>query len=323
MRSVLILGAAIGMALTSPVAAQDFPSRAIEVTVPYAPGGATDLAARILADAMSRAMNGATIVIMNKPGGGGSIGTGAILKAAPTGYELGTGAQGPLALLPHYGSTTYSINDVDFLGLVGRNLQMVVACKGAKFTDFDSFLAYARKNPGTVLVGNTGTGGANHLSMEAFGKVVGATFEHVPFSGAGEGMPNCAGGHIDAMVASPSEVRPYLEARSVVPLFIMEQKRLASLPDVPTAVEKGYNFTWSSWKGIIAPKGIPQAARAKLTAAIAAAVKDPNFIERMEKLGEYVDYLDDKAFEALARSDSQRAEVVIRELGMYGMNKKK
>ena len=322
MRSVLILGAAIGICLTAPAGAQDFPSRPIEVTVPYAAGGATDLAARMLADSMSRAMNGATIVVLNKPGGGGSIGTGAILKSPATGYSIGFGAQGTLALLPHYGSTTYSINDADFLGMVGRNLQMLVACKGAEFKDFDSFLAYARKNPGKVLVGNTGTGGANHLSMEAFGKLVGATFEHVPFSGAGEGMPNCAGGHINAMVASPSEARPYLEARSVVPIFIMEEKRLASMPDVPTAVEKGINFTWSSWKGVIAPKGIPQAARAKLMAAIETAVKDPNFIARMEKINEYVDYRDGKAFEELARKDSERAEGIIRQLGMYGMNKK-
>src|SRR3546814_4021717 len=130
---------------------------------------------------------------------------------------------------------------------MGRNLQIVLACANAPFADFDSFIAAAKDKPGTVLVGNAGAGGASHLSMEAFGKVAGVTFEHVPFGGAAEALTACAGGHIDAVLASPAEARPHVEAGTVKPLFITEANRIDDYKDVPTAVEKGVDFTWSSW----------------------------------------------------------------------------
>ncbi|MCX8997337.1 tripartite tricarboxylate transporter substrate binding protein [Rhizobiaceae bacterium BDR2-2] len=301
--------------------AQGFPTKPIEIVVPYAAGGGTDLSIRVLADVLSRKLDGATVVVRNEPGGGGAIGTGSSLKARPDGYTLGTGAQGPIALLPHYGATTYDIDSVDFLALIARNLQIVLACADTTYKDFESFLAAAKENPGTVLVGNSGAGGANHLSMEAFGKVAGVTFEHVPYGGAAEALTSCAGGHIDAVTATPAEARPYVQAGTVTPLFVMEQDRIGDYPDVPTAVEKGIDFTWSSWKGIIAPKGIPDDVRARLTDALAAAMADPDFIQKMETMGEFVDYRDSEGFAALAREESTKAEQVIRDLGMYGMNK--
>ena len=233
---------------------------------------------------------------------------------------MGTGAQGPIALLPHYGATSYTIDDVDFLGLMGRNLQVVLACANAPFDDFDAFLTYAKDNPGTVLIGNSGAGGANHLSVEAFAKAAGATFENVPFGGASEALVACAGGHIDAVTATPAEARPHLESGAVKALFVMERERLGTMPDVPTAVENGVDFTWSSWKGIFAPKGLPEDVRATLVQALAEAINDPAFLTKMEEMGEFVDYRDPAGYEELARQDSAVAEGIIRELGMYGMN---
>ena len=318
--SALLLAGVAAFAV-APAQAQDFPSQTIEIVVPYAAGGGTDLSVRVLADVMQRHLEGATVIVRNEPGGGGAIGTGSSLSAKPDGYTLGTGAQGPIAILPHYGATTYGIDDVEFLGLMGRNLQVVLACAQAPFANFDEFAAYAKDNEGLVLVGNSGAGGANHLSMEAFGKAAGIGFEHVPFGGASEALTACAGGHIDAVTATPAEARAHMEAGSVTPLFIMEQERIEAMPDVPTAVESGVDFTWSSWKGIIAPKGIPEDVRAKLVDAIAATVNDPEYIAQMEQMGEFVDYRDPAGYEELARSDSEMAEGIIRDLGMYGMNK--
>lgn len=322
MRRLLTSCAVIGALAAGAGAAnaQDWPSQPIEIVVPYAAGGGTDLSMRVLAEAFSRALGGATVVVQNDTGGGGGIGTGNALKAEPDGYTLGTGAQGPIALLPHYGATTYTIEDVDFLALMARNLQVVLACANASFKDFDAFVTHAQQNPGMTLVGNSGAGGANHLSMEAFGKAADVTFEHIPFSGASEALTNCAGGHIDAVTATPSEARPHIEAGNVTPLFIMEEERIEDMPDVPTAVENGVDFTWSSWKGVIAPKGIPEDVRAKITAALETAMADPEFLEQMKSMGEFVDYRDGEGYAALARSDSEMAEGIIRELGMYGMN---
>jgi tripartite-type tricarboxylate transporter receptor subunit TctC len=315
--------ALVGTLVAGAASAQDYPSRSIEVIVPYAAGGGTDLSMRVMADVLSKKLGGATVVVKNVPGGGGGIGTGAALKAKPDGYTLGTGAQGPIALLPHYGATSYTIDDVDFLALMGRNLQIVLACAKAPFTDFDSFLAYAKKNPGKVLVGNSGAGGANHLSIEAFGRAAGATFEHVPYGGASKALIACAGGHINAVTATPAEARPHVESGAVKPLFVMEAERIKDYPDVPTAVEKGVNFTWSSWKGVIAPKGMPEAVRAKLTAALKATFTDPDFTKKMGEMGEFVDYRDSDGYAALAKGDSKKAEAIIRDLGMYGMSANK
>jgi tripartite-type tricarboxylate transporter receptor subunit TctC len=321
MRKFLIFCAATGALAVNTALAADWPERPVQIIVPYAAGGGTDLSMRILAKALSKALNGATVIVRNETGGGGAIGTGATLKAKPDGYTLGTGAQGPIALLPHYGATTYTIDNVDFLALMARNLQVVLACANPKFTDFDGFIAYAKKNPGRVLVGNSGAGGANHLSMEAFGKAAGVTFEHVAFGGASEALTNCAGGHIDAVTATPAEARPHLGSGNVTPLFIMEAKRAADMPTVPTAVEEGVDFTWSSWKGVIAPKGIPDNVRAKITDALKVAMEDPEFLAQMKSMGEVVDYRNSEGYAALAKGDSTKSEVIIRELGMYGMNK--
>ncbi|GGB06129.1 C4-dicarboxylate ABC transporter substrate-binding protein [Brucella endophytica] len=314
--------AIIGALAADTSAAQEYPSRPIEIVVPYAAGGGTDLSIRVMAEVLSKKLDGATVVVRNQTGGGGGIGTGSALSAKPDGYTLGTGAQGPIALLPHYGATTYKIGDVDFLALMARNLQIVLACADAPFSDFDGFMAYAKENPGAVLIGNSGAGGANHLSVEAFGRASATTFEHVPFSGASEALTACAGGHINAVTATPAEARPHIESGAVKPIFVMESKRIADYPEVPTAVEKGIDFTWSSWKGVIAPKGIPDDIRAKLTAALEATFTDPDFIAKMSKMGEFVDYRDSAGYAKLAQDDSQKAEAIIRDLGMHGMNAK-
>ena len=316
-----VAAVAATIAFAASAQAADYPAQPIEIIVPYAAGGGTDLSMRVLAEALQKQLAGATVVVRNVPGGGGSIGTGQSLSARPDGYTLGTGAQGPITLLPHYGATTYAIDDTDFLQLIARNLWVVLACKDAPFQTFDAFLDHARANPGTVLIGNSGAGGANHLSIEAFGRASDTSYEHVPFGGASEALTACAGGHIDAVTATPAEARPHIESGAVTPLFVMEAERIADLPDVPTATEKGIDFTWSSWKGVIAPKGLPEDVRSTLVAALSAAVQDPDFVARMQDMGETVDTRDGAAYEEMARKDSQMAEEIIRDLGMYGMNK--
>lgn len=313
---------AAGMiAFTGSAHAADYPTRPIEVIVPYAAGGGTDLSVRIMAETLQKYLPNSTVVVRNVPGGGGAIGTGQSLSAKPDGYTLGTGAQGPIALLPHYGSTTYDIDDVDFIAMMGRNLKVVMACKDASFSTFEELIAHAKANPGTVLVGNSGAGGADHLAIEAFGKASGTSYEPVPFGGASEALTACAGGHIDAVTATPSEAKPHIESGAMKPLFIMEAERITTFPDVPTAVEKGVDFTWSSWKGVIAPKGMPDDVRATLAGALEQTFKDPDFVKKMDEMGEFVDYRDSAGYSELARTDSGMAEGVIRDLGMYGMNK--
>nr|WP_320142370.1 tripartite tricarboxylate transporter substrate binding protein [uncultured Cohaesibacter sp.] len=319
-KSLLTLSvAAAAVMAAGTVFAADFPARPIQVIVPYSAGGSTDLSLRVFADIFEKNFEGKQMVIRNQPGGGGAIGTSAAVHGRPDGYTLGAAAQGPIAIKPHIGGTDYQVDDFSFVGLFARSLQVMVACKDAPFTDYDSFVDYAKsKKP---QVGNSGAGGANQVSAEAFAAAAGIKIESIPFQGSSKARTACIGGHIDAMVASPAEAKAASDAGQMTPLFVMEDKRIDLFPDTPTAVEKGIDFTWSSWKGLIAPKNVDPAALAWLRDAVKTVATDPAFIQKMTDMGEFVTYEDADTFEKRVRNDSEVAKKVLTDLGMLGMNK--
>ncbi|WP_321503358.1 tripartite tricarboxylate transporter substrate binding protein [Breoghania sp.] len=313
-----LLAVALLVGVSTPALAE-FPERPLQVIVPYSAGGSTDLGMRVVADTMERKFDGVRVVVRNQPGGGGGIGSSAVAHARPDGYTLGAGAQGPIAILPHVGGADYTVDDFEFVGLFARSLQVMVACNDAPFSDYDGFVEYAKNK--MPQVGNSGAGGANHISAEAFAKAAGIKIASIPFGGSSEARTACIGGHIDAMVASPAEAKAASEAGQMTPIFVMEDKRIDLFPDTPTAVEKGVDFTWSSYKGLIAPKGIPEADLAWLRDAVKAVAEDPQFIEKMTEMGEFVTYEDGPTFEARVKKDSKMAEEVLSDLGLLGMNK--
>lgn len=314
-KSTVAAAALIAAAL--PALAADFPARPIQVVVPYSAGGSTDLSMRVVADAFERITDG-TVVVRNQPGGGGAIGSSATINARPDGYTLGAGAQGPLVIKPLIGGTDYQLDDVEFIGLYARSLQVMVACADAPFSDYDAFIEYAgTKAP---QIGNSGAGGANQISAEAFADAAGITIDSVPFNGSSEARTACIGGHIDAMVASPAEALAASEAGQMTPLFVMEDERINLFPDTPTAVEKGVDFTWSSWKGLIGPKGMDEATLAYLRDAISQVANDEDFRKTLTDMGEFVTFEDGAAFEARARADMETTKATLEKLGMLGMN---
>ena len=314
----LTVAAAAIMATGAAVAA-DYPVRPIQVVVPYSAGGSTDLSLRVFADTFEKKFEGKQMVIRNQPGGGGAIGTSAAVHGRPDGYTVGAAAQGPIAIKPHIGGTDYQVDDFAFVGLFARSLQVMVACKDAPFTDYDSFVEYAKSNK--PQVGNSGAGGANQISAEAFAAAAGIKIESIPFEGSSKARTACIGGHIDAMVASPAEAKAAADAGQMVPLFVMEDQRIDLFPDTPTAVEKGVDFTWSSWKGLVAPKNMPEEDLAWLRNAVKEVATDPEFVTKMTDMGEFVTYEDAATFEKRVLRDSETSKKVLEELGMLGMNK--
>ncbi len=313
-----LLAVALLVGVSTPALAE-FPERPLQVVVPYSAGGSTDLGMRVVADTLERKFDGIRVVVRNQPGGGGGIGSSAVAHARPDGYTLGAGAQGPIAILPHVGGADYTVDDFEFVGLFARSLQVMVACKDAPFSDYDGFVEYAKTK--APQIGNSGAGGANHVSAEAFGKAAGIKIASIPFGGSSEARTACIGGHIDAMVASPAEAKAASAAGQMTPLFVMEDKRIDLFPDTPTAVEKGVDFTWSSYKGLIAPKGIPEKDLTWLRDAVKTVAQDPDFIKTMTEMGEFVTYEDGPTFEARVKKDSKMAEEVLSDLGLLGMNK--
>lgn len=316
LRAVAVAVAVCGFA---PAAwASGFLSRPVELVVPYAPGGGTDMVARLLAARLEPQLGG-RVEVRNVIGGGGSIGTSQVLHAPPDGFTIGTGSQGPLAMLPQYGGLDYGIDDVDFLALIGRNRMVLAVRADLPYARGAALLAYARANPGAVAIGNSGAGGANHVAAEGFAMAAGVRFRSVPFGGAAAAIAACLEGRIDAVIANPSEVREAARAGALVPVVVMEEARIDELPDVPTARELGVDFTWAAWKGLIAPKGLPPEVRARLTTAIAAVFADPEFRARLTELGETVDYLPGPAFAELARRDFFTAGRVIRAIAAHNL----
>lgn len=300
--------------------AGSYPWHEIAIVVPYAAGGGTDVTARLLAAALGKRL-GARVEVRNVTGGGGSIGTSAVLHAAPDGYTLGTGSQGPLAILPHYGGLDYSLDDVDFLALIGRNLMVIAARPGLPYADARGLLAHARANPGAVRVGNSGAGGANHIAVEGFAAAAGIRVSSVPFPGAAAAIQACREGRIDAVAAHPGELLELVRAGQLLPLLVMEDARIPEFPEVPTSRELGVDFTWAAWKGLIAPKTLPEDVRAELVAAIGEIFADPAVVDALTRRGERVDYRPAAVFEALARQDSARVGEVIRAISAHNLQK--
>jgi len=317
-----LIGLCLSAVVATTAAAADYPSRPVQVIVPYAAGGGTDLSARVMAEFIEPYLGG-TMVVRNMPGGGGSIGTSAAIHAAPDGYTVGFGAQGPLAMLPHYGGIDYAVGDIEFVALMGRNLMLVAVNKSAPFQDAKSFLSYAKANPGKISVGNSGAGGASHIAMEGLAMAAGIKVKSTPFGGSAPAITASVGGHVDAVVAHPSELVNQVKAGNLKVILVMEEQRIKQFPDAPTAKEVGVDFTWSAWKGIIAPKGLPAPVKAKLEGALDKVFHDAKFLKKMDDLGEYVEYRASAQYKALAEKDSAIAEKVVRSLGMYGMNVQK
>ena len=313
----ILVGAALASIAGSAALAQ-FPERPVQVVVPYSAGGSTDLSMRVVAETFERLFEGSTMVVRNQPGGGGAIGSSAAIHAQPDGYTLGAGAQGPLVIKPLIGGTDYQLEDVEFIGLYARSLQLLMACNDAPFSTLEEFIAYAEEND--PQVGNSGAGGANHISAEAFADAAGITIESVPFNGSSEARTACIGGHIDAMVASPAEAKSAADAGQMTPLFVMEDERIDLFPDTPTAVEKGIDFTWSSWKGLIGPKGMDEQTLAFLRDAVEQIATDEEFRKTLTDMGEFVVYENAEEFEARATREMETARRVLEQLGMLGMN---
>lgn len=314
MKAVLLaaLLAVLSAGLSAPVAAQaDYPTRSIQIVVPYSANGGTDRSTRVLAKYLSPVL-GVDVVVRNVVGDGGANGIRAVVTARPDGYFLGIAAQGPLAMVPHYRDVGYTIEDPDYLALFGRTLMMLAVHRDKPYKTMEEFIAYAREHPGSITVGNSGKGGAVQIATEGFSSAAGISVSSVPYAGSAASIKALIKGDLDAVVASPAELQDAIADRMVVPLMVMEDRRLAQFSKVPTARDLGIDFVWASWKGVIAPQGLPKDVRVKLISALESVMLNQDFLRDMRKLGEVVDYRPSVVFEDTVRHDSDIAETVIR-----------
>lgn len=281
---------AVALAATGQAFAQDnFPSKPIKLIVPFAPGGSTDLAARLVAEFGSREL-GQQIVVENKPGAGGSTGMEFVAKSPADGYTLGMATVSTHGANPAvYGSKLKYDPVKDFEPVTNvATTPSVFAVNPAKVsaTTMKDFLAQAKANPGKYSFGSPGTGSLGHANISHFAALAHIELLHVPYKGAGQAMNDALAGQVDAITDNLPSALPHIKSGKLRALAVLSEKRSPALPDVPTYADLGFpQMGGGGWFGIVAPAGTPQDVVNKLNAAIHKAMKHPDFAKKMEESG--------------------------------------
>jgi tripartite-type tricarboxylate transporter receptor subunit TctC len=271
-------------ALSPPAAAQDaYPSRTINLIVPFAPGGSTDVIARVIADAMRPALR-QTIVVDNRAGAGGSTGTAAIAKATPDGYTIGMGTASTLAINPAvYRNLAYDVlKDLAPITNLAVVPNIMTIHPDQPAPDMAAFIALLKSKPGKLSYGSSGVGSVSHLMGEQFKLATGTDMAHVPYRGIGPALNDAVGGHIQVMFDNLPTTFPMVEAGKLRALGVSSKSRLPALPSVPTFAElKLDELDWMAFFGLVAPTGTPEPIVARLQAAAAEALQRPDVREKL------------------------------------------
>lgn len=286
-RNVLFAILSASLAFVAPAYAEDFPNRPITWVVPFAPGGITDTTSRIVAEEMGKAL-GQTVLIDNRGGGGGTVGTEQVARSKPDGYTMIYGTQGTMAAnvtlrknLSYDPLTTFLP-----VHLVGESPNLFVAFHGAPYNTVQEFIAYAKANPGKVTFSSSGVGTATHLVAELFKTVAGIEMQHVPYRGSAPALNDLIAGRVDVMFDYPVSVGPHVDAGKLKVMATTAPDRLKAYPDVATMAEVGMkDMTTQSWSSIMVPAGTPSPVVDRLAAAAHAALTSERVRTHFEKIG--------------------------------------
>ena len=312
----LISLCACALGLVAPAAAQPFPSRPVTMVVPYAPGGGADIIARLLADAM-KAHLGQPVIVTNRPGGQGTIGTAEVIQGRPDGYTIALSAVATLTVQPHRQDLPYNTPD-DYEPIIkAANLPIMFSVHAATpWKTMKEALDFIRANPGKIRVGSPGNGSMGHLTLASLNTKAGTRFAHVPYLSGADSIPSMLGGHVEALVVHPPEILPHTAAGTARVLATFEEKRNPSYPDAPTFRELGYDVTLGVYYPLIGPKGLPKDIRDKLYQAAKAALADPTFSAGVKSRGFVLDTKEPEAFRQELWASYRANAAVLKELGL-------
>lgn len=284
-----VLAASGMVTLSAPAVAQDnWPSKPITFIVPYAAGGFADTRMRLLARELADELK-TSIVVENKAGAGGIIGTEFIAKAKPDGYTIGSGNLAPLSVNPTLmpKNVKYDVQkDLAPVILIEESPLILSVSNKLPVKNLQELIEQAKKEPGKLTFGSSGVGGAHHLSGELFASEAGLKLTHVPYKGGAPAGSDLMAGHIDMMFEMGYAAMPAIDAKKVHPLAVTSSKRLPLLPNVPTMQEAGLkNFESYNWQGVIAPAGTPEPIISKLNTAFNNILKKPEVQKAFDSTG--------------------------------------
>ncbi len=306
-----IAAALVALALPLTAAAQStWPTKAIRLVVPFAPGGVTDTSGRLVAEALGKRL-GQQVFVENKAGASGNIGTHDVAAAAPDGYTLVLAFDGTMVINPHvFAKVPFdTLKDFAPVGKIGDAILILVAHPSFPGKTLQETIAISKKEAKGVSYGTSGIGGTPHIAGELLNQRTGAKLVHIPYKGGGQAMADALGGNVPLVYTAVAGAVNHVKAGKLHPIAVSSLRRASSLPDVPTVIESGVpDFEVSSWVGILAPAKTPQPVIERLNKELAAVLTDPEIVARLEKLG----------IAATPGTPEQFGEQMRRDLDKYG-----
>lgn len=278
----------LALGLIAPAAAQqDFPTRPITWVVPFAPGGVTDNAARFLAKGVGDRL-GQPVIVENKQGAGGIVGSEYVASAKPDGYTLLYGSSGPMSTIPATRKALSYDPIKSFTPLYGLSSAPLILVVNANkpYKTFAEFVEHAKKNPGKLNFASIGQAAAQHLAGELFAMSTQTEVVHIPYKNTPLALADILSGTIDFMFEFSVNVKPFIDSGQLRGLIVTSDQRLSSLPDVPTATDLKYpNMVFNPWSTVVMPKNAPKNVSDKLIAAFAETLKEPATLKYFETTG--------------------------------------
>ena len=318
-RRVALICALVAAAIASPLTlnAQGYPVKPVKVVVGYTAGGAVDIVARTVGQALSASL-GQPFVVENKPGAGTNIAVRSVIDAAPDGHTLMLAANALAANMALYQPAPFDAErDLVAVSLVGRVPVVIAANVNAPFSSVASLIAAAKAEPNKIAFATPGNGSTPHMAVEFFESAAGIALQHVPYRGGSQAITDVIGGQVPLVAVNALEVRPHVQSGKLKVLAVLSPNRSAIYPDAPTIAESGFpGFEASVWYGLVAPAATPKDVVAKLHAEVQKALQTKDVRERMSAVGGEVIPGSAQMFADLIRSERQRYEKLVRQVNI-------
>jgi tripartite-type tricarboxylate transporter receptor subunit TctC len=309
MKSLLLCAVALLVGAASPAQAQGYPKGPINLVIPYAPGDATDLAGRTIAEGLSKLLK-VPVLVINRPGAGGAMGTEYVAKAAKDGYTILFTTNATLTFRRVFDPATAPydpLRDFVSLGLATRVPNVLALRSDLPYKNLAGMVAFAKKNPGQVRIGTAGTGSAGDFTVATVNALTGAGLTMVPFKGASPAVTDVLGGHIEGVTVALGVVSSHMKSGALKAIAI--SSRVPEFPDVPTLAEQGYSQNiFGLWLAFFAPAGVPAEVATVLVPAIEKVVKDPGIAARLLPRGLLQEYASPELLLNEMRDEFKRIE---------------